>query len=605
MYKNRVFKGIRGLGIVLILCLLGYMFVVTSSYEREDNSLEGIRFIGEYQQKDGEWVKLGKEMKLENVKEDQVILKGHFSRRLKENEELHLYIYYLEVQVFNGETEIYHYGEVSGYPRAMQSAGISWEELTIDQAEDQDDITIILSNKYPENANYSYQVFLDNLCVGDTWTLMKKLFVQDMLLLIEGGVLIAFGLLLFILAPLIGRGDREILKKMMFFGLYILTGGIWIFINGRYISHVFEFPLFLAVLDTSLQSFLVILTISYLMIFVETKERRVLQAMEWLCGLAWLCVLGLQALGYADAYNIRMYLVLFNLVISIGVMVFVVRHLMIYPSRRKKRGLMMVSMIVYCGFMVMEMLNFYFDLFSTGKILASGLFVFVLIQAFLFVRATVKMIENSRKVMEYEEEITRSKIAIMLSQIQPHFLYNALNTIHYLCKTNPELAAVTVEKFSKYLRGNMDSLKERKPIPFERELQHLENYLAIERLRFEEVDFEYELEVRDFLIPSLTIQPLVENAIKYGVAPLEEGGVVTLRSYENKKNYYVEIEDNGKGYNPEEKQRDGRSHIGITNTTERIETLLGGSLSIESVVNKGTKVTIKLPKEFQKIEEES
>lgn len=208
------------------------------------------------------------------------------------------------------------------------------------------------------------------------------------------------------------------------------------------------------------------------------------------------------------------------------------------------------------------------------------------------------LVEQNQKMAAQAEELAENRVAIMLSQIQPHFLYNALTTIKYLCGTQDPRAEDTVAKFAKYLRGNMDSLSLRTPIPFERELDHLENYLAIERLRFPKVKIQYNLEVRDFVLPALTIQPLVENAIRYGVTRTETGGgTVTVSSWEMADAWYVSVQDDGVGFDPMQRQYDGRSHIGITNTQKRVEAMCGGELSIRSVPGEGTTVLIRLPKE--------
>ena len=231
-------------------------------------------------------------------------------------------------------------------------------------------------------------------------------------------------------------------------------------------------------------------------------------------------------------------------------------------------------------------------LFLYGISLVNIAITISLILIFIF-----SLVEQNQKMAAQAEELTENRVAIMLSQIQPHFLYNALTTIKYLCGTQDPRAEETVAKFAKYLRGNMDSLSLRTPIPFERELDHLENYLAIERLRFPKVNIEYHIEARDLMLPALTIQPLVENAIRYGVTRTEAGsGTVTVSSWETEDAWYVSVQDDGVGFDLEQRQYDGRSHIGLTNTRQRIEAMCGGTLTVQSVVGKGTTVLIRLPK---------
>ncbi len=204
--------------------------------------------------------------------------------------------------------------------------------------------------------------------------------------------------------------------------------------------------------------------------------------------------------------------------------------------------------------------------------------------------------QYSKMIKEKELHLTQNRIAIMLSQIQPHFLYNALNTIQYLCLTQPTKASEIVEDFSDYLRGNMDSLTNKSPIPFIHELAHLKHYLAIEQLRFPYVKIIYNLQVQDFHLPALTLQPIVENAIRHGVTEDEAKCTIIISSWEDTSAWCLMIEDSGVGFDSAQEKEDGRSHIGISNTSARLEVMCGGRLNLESVSGKGTRVTITIPK---------
>lgn len=185
----------------------------------------------------------------------------------------------------------------------------------------------------------------------------------------------------------------------------------------------------------------------------------------------------------------------------------------------------------------------------------------------------------------------------MLSQIQPHFLYNALNAIYYLCEKNAGLAQQAIAEFSDYLRGNLDSIGVEDNVPFERELTHIRNYLFLEKLRYEdELEIIYDLETLDFRLPPLTVQPLVENAVRYGVGQAPDGGSVIIRSTEHDAYYQVEVIDDGIGYHADEVQEIGRSHIGISNVRERLELMVHGSLEIENREGGGTVARIRIPK---------
>lgn len=208
----------------------------------------------------------------------------------------------------------------------------------------------------------------------------------------------------------------------------------------------------------------------------------------------------------------------------------------------------------------------------------------------------VAMIEQNRHLAQKEQEAADLRISLMLSQIAPHFIYNTLTTIQGLCTIDPPAAKETVGEFAGYLRGNLDSLSEKNPIPFARELEHVRCYLVIEQKRFgERVDVIYDIHETDFYIPALTLQPLVENAVKHGLCKKEEGGTVQITT--NKKfgkGVEVIVRDDGVGFDPARIET-SRSHVGLSNVRTRLERMCGGSLTVESIPGTGTTVTVFLP----------
>ncbi|MBQ5968912.1 MAG: histidine kinase [Clostridia bacterium] len=192
--------------------------------------------------------------------------------------------------------------------------------------------------------------------------------------------------------------------------------------------------------------------------------------------------------------------------------------------------------------------------------------------------------------------LSEQRIRLMMSQIQPHFLYNTLSTIQALCRTDPEKAFDTLETFGTYLRQNIDSLEQPDRIPFVSELKHTQVYTEIEMLRFPSIHLEYEIEDDDFTLPALTVQPIVENAIRHGVR-IRSHGVVSVRTFRDGKDHVICIRDNGKGFDPDVNDHPDETHIGIKNVRERIERLCGGSLTIDSRPGEGTAVTIRVPEE--------
>ena len=184
----------------------------------------------------------------------------------------------------------------------------------------------------------------------------------------------------------------------------------------------------------------------------------------------------------------------------------------------------------------------------------------------------------------------------MLSQIQPHFIYNTLGTIERMCLKDPERAFDLVRNFSLYLRGNFSELDSVTPIRFADEMKHVEYYVNIEKVRFPDIHIEYQMEATDFVLPALSVQPLVENAIKHGLMRLESGGTVTIHSYETTTHFCVEVKDDGVGFDtslPIEEKK----HVGIRNIRGRLKAMVNGELILESKPDVGTTAIIMIPKE--------
>ncbi len=259
-------------------------------------------------------------------------------------------------------------------------------------------------------------------------------------------------------------------------------------------------------------------------------------------------------------------------------------------------------LVVYCATsagIVIE--NFYINGYisqNVSYIMPMACMVFISSVVFVHFGDTVEAFKQARRTAELQKELGDMNMTLMLSQIQPHFMYNALNTIKYLTKKDPKSAETAIVKFSNYLRANMDSLTQKEPIPFKKEMEHVQNYIHIESLRFgDRLKVEYDIEYDDFLIPPLTIQPIAENAIKHGINQKVDGGTLKISTCEENNKIFITIEDDGVGFDVNEEKNDGRSHIGMTNIKTRLKEMLNARVEVTSVQGVGTKVTIIIPKE--------
>lgn len=200
-----------------------------------------------------------------------------------------------------------------------------------------------------------------------------------------------------------------------------------------------------------------------------------------------------------------------------------------------------------------------------------------------------------REQREIRDELQKTRQKLFLSQIRPHFIYNTLGAIRFMIRKEPEVAYQMTYDFSKYLRMNLEALEREETIPFRRELDHIKTYISLEQVRFgDALHMDYDIQEEAFKIPALTIQPLVENAIKHGIRQKEGGGKVLLRTKREGAEIVIEVLDDGAGFDVKQKiESDSRAHIGVDNVSYRLEKLLGASITFESQIGRGTRVTIR------------
>ena len=213
-------------------------------------------------------------------------------------------------------------------------------------------------------------------------------------------------------------------------------------------------------------------------------------------------------------------------------------------------------------------------------------------------------LDHEYELSKKERELAEFHMAVMLSQLQPHFLFNALMAIQDLCHGRAPEAEQAVVEFAEYLRGNINSLRYSEPIPFAQELEHTKNYLRLESRRFiNKIHVEYDIRTESFSIPVLTLQPIVENAVRYGITQRVEGGSIRISAAEAESAYVVTVCDDGVGFDVHNPKPDGRSHIGIKSVRGRLAEMCGGSLEVVSKPGEGTTVVITIPKKGESAHE--
>ena len=202
---------------------------------------------------------------------------------------------------------------------------------------------------------------------------------------------------------------------------------------------------------------------------------------------------------------------------------------------------------------------------------------------------------RERRALELEASLAQSRLEALKMQVQPHFLFNSLNAISALVHQDAERADEMIDALSDFLRLTLESSAEQE-VPLERELEFVERYLRIEKVRFGDrlqVKIDAHPETLRALVPSLVLQPLVENAIRHGLEPHPRTGIIAIEARRYLNQLILSIADNGGGLGGDEGRR--REGIGLTNTRARLHALYGTEATFELQELDGVRAVVTLP----------
>ena len=206
-----------------------------------------------------------------------------------------------------------------------------------------------------------------------------------------------------------------------------------------------------------------------------------------------------------------------------------------------------------------------------------------------------EIIRQQEEIIRQQEDLARQKTKIAVLQMRPHFIYNTMMSIYYLCRQDADKAQQVILDFSSYLKKNFTAIAREDTVPFTEELEHTRAYLAVEKVRFEDKLFvEFDTPFTVFRLPPLTLQPIVENAVKHGVSPGLDPLYLSVVTEGSNQGVAIIVEDTGPGYAPAD---DNEPHIALANIRQRLKTMCSGSLEITQRKDGGTKVTIRIPQQ--------
>lgn len=561
-------------------------------------------FVGTYQETETSTPhKLSAKSYPNAEKMSQVILKGHFDQQIPRDKKLFMFVSMMKVQIYQNGFKIYDYGGDNSNLEIVKSAGMEWASFQSKGIEVHDQIEIRIQLVYKNNNGLAYKHFLSNLCVGERYILLTEQVRKIILKLCISFFIMVLGMLF--LASLQAFMIMKIPLPDGSFscGLLMIAGGACTMIDYHYITLLLENGIFVMVLDYVLQ----ILICEFLLYnlkghLISSKYRAVADCFIVIWSSIGVLYLILQAHGIVDGAQMILY--------CLPVFVFMVTAMVVFllSDYRKHSDKRIKGLLCYCIILtvtaIIEVVHYLLTKSYWIVVLEAGLLIYTIGQVKTLLVYTKKSYEMGKRAEELEKELVQSRITVMLSQIQPHFLYNTLTGIQELCLTAPHKAHQAISWFAQFLRGNMDSLSTTELIPFEKELQHVSNYLKLESLRFGSyLKVEYDLAVLDFKVPALCIQPIVENAVRYGISKKDEGGTAWIKTYEENGYVVIVVKDDGIGMKYDKRgniiyqDKTRESHLGIENVRKRIKVQCKGILKIKSEEGIGTEVSIYIPRE--------
>ena len=602
-------------GILLLLLLAAFLlcyllwFNNSRGMQATPTLSGGVYFDGEYRIEGGEWKQIKKDEHIPSTKGD-VTLRGNFHALTPDGEYVGIYRDSIPIAFFIDHINLTFF-EAGREPYVMDAenplygdsaCGVRWEAYTL-SSPSKETIEILINNPHSFGNETAIDKMLSKL---DLWTGIETGIKFETRVSSNGeaqrnaGTLLMLVSVLFLGIALFSSLIHVKSSKLIWLlGLVVLFAGLYLYYRSDGIFfYSNSIVLNTTMLGASMMFYMLFfcILVSYLM----KKMRRTAKITVILLSLADAVFFLLPIVTEVIFYDTWAWWVAAQLAANCVIAVCLIKEFCV--SRTKTKW-------IYIG-AVLPLIAFLIDVLGTLNAAWKGGAVSQYVFTALFAAATVMVLNfvprninaaAKAKELEIEKivlnaELAESRISTMMSQIRPHFIYNTLGSIEQLCELDPKKAGELVHGFAKYLRGNFGELDNPKPILMSQEIDHVRHYVSIENVRFPDMTFTFEMNSADFRIPALTVQPIVENAIKHGLMKLQKGGSIRVESFETETDYCVSVVDDGVGFDTS-LLIDERKHVGLRNIRERLKAMVNGSINIESTVGVGTKVIIKIPKE--------
>lgn len=565
-----------------------------------------IRFEGEYRIGDGEWQEIVEGEHIPSTKGD-VTLRGIFMSYDRESGKIygpyfadlpvHLYFNHIgghailpNGEIFMFDTEHKQFGE--------DTCAVMWNAVP---SSGEAPITFVLHNPHVFGNENAIDDFLKNMSAAE------GIFLESMMLE-KGAPQRNVGLLIFITSLIVlGIATFSTIihvkkyKEMWLMGLMSLFAGGYLMFDAFAVSIWNDSRITnTRVLGLCMMFFMLFATM-LIVTFMKNTVKKVAVAATLVSALSILCCISLSLFDAVYFFDTWIGWTITEICVVSVMVVCLVLSLRGASAMEKT---IYIAGIIFTSAFPIDVIATALGWWEGGRVTSLVFFAIYLTTIAVVLLVIPSNINSAVKAKELEteqqllrHELQESRISIMLSQMKPHFIFNTLNTIYHLCDIDPDKARSTISSFSTYLRNNINNIGQSEMIFFEKELSFVNAYLDIEKVRFDdELLIFYDIGVSDFKLPVLTVQPIVENAVKHGTSKKEGVAHLYISTRETDDFYEIEIRDTGVGFDSSNVQTDGNKHIGIHNVRQRLHALCNGTLSIDSTLGVGTTALIQIPK---------
>ena len=253
--------------------------------------------------------------------------------------------------------------------------------------------------------------------------------------------------------------------------------------------------------------------------------------------------------------------------------------------RKKLKKRYFIALLIYLPPMTISVFIHMFIMFSIFLVLGMALYALTMFGLIIA--------DNVEQNLRQQREIANQRASVMVLQMRPHFIYNTLMGIYYLCDQDPGSAKRVTLDFTTYLRKNFTAIASEDTIPFQDELEHTRAYLAVEQAQFEDSLFvRFDAPHTMFRVPPLTLQPIVENAVKHGMKSCSDPLHISVVTRQTDTASEIIVEDDGPGFGPVD---DDAPHIALSNIRQRLALMCKGKLTIAPREGRGTSVKVTIP----------